>query len=205
MIGSVFRYLLFRRKWRKLNSHNRTVPGNYFPAEMVSVGRGTYGPLNIIYSKGSSVVQIGSFCSIAKEVAFIINNEHPLELLSTFPFKTIVMGMSVSEANAKGDIIIHDDVWIGFRAIILSGVSIGQGAVVGAGAVVTKDVPPYSIVGGVPAKIIGWRFDESLRESLSTFDYSKVDEKYVEEHLELLYQKVDQNVISKLHANSKSK
>ena len=96
-----------------------------------------------------------------------------------------------AEANSKGDIIIDDDVWIGYRAIVLSGVHVGQGAVIAAGAVVTKDVPPYAIVGGNPAKVINYRFDEDMIDKLLEFDYTGIDEKLISQHIDELYQKME--------------
>ena len=94
------------------------------------------------------------------------------------------------ETNTKGDIIVEDDVWIGIHAIILSGVHIGRGAIIAAGAVVTNDIPPYAIVGGVPAKLIKYRFDHDLINSLLKIDYSKLTNKIILEHMNDLYKKV---------------
>ena len=91
------------------------------------------------------------------------------------------------EAISKGDIIIDDDVWIGYGATILSGVHISQGAVVAACAVVTKDVPPYAIVGGVPAKVIKYRFEPEMIEELMKVDYSKLTKEQIEQHIDELY------------------
>lgn len=77
------------------------------------------------------------------------------------------------ETQAKGNIIVNDDVWIGDSALILSGVEIGQGAVIAAGAVVTEDVPPYAVVGGVPAKVIKYRFRDDVIKELVKIDYAK--------------------------------
>jgi virginiamycin A acetyltransferase len=115
---------------------------------------------------------IGKFCSIACGAKFIMNGaNHRLDALSTYPFPVLAAAWNdatpVTEAwTNKGDITIGNDVWIGFEAVILAGVTIGDGAVVGARAVVTKDVPPYGIVGGVPAKIIRKRFDDATIERL---------------------------------------
>lgn len=81
--------------------------------------------------------------------------------------------------------MIKDDVWIGAQATIMSGVTIGQGAVIGAKALVTKDVPPYAIVGGVPAKVIKYRFEKEIIDELLKIDFSKFDYKVIKEHITL--------------------
>lgn len=109
---------------------------------------------------------IGKFCSIACGAKFIFNSaNHTLNSFSTYPFPIFSdewdRSLKVNEAwDNKGDIIIGNDVWIGFEAAIMPGVHIGDGAIIGARAVVTKDVQPYEIVGGVPAKKIRQRFDD---------------------------------------------
>ncbi len=110
---------------------------------------------------------IGKFCSIACGAKFLFNSaNHTLSSLSTYPFPLFfeewnLEKKAVTQAwDNKGDIIVGNDVWIGYEAVILAGVHIGDGAVIGTRAVVTKDVPPYTIVGGVPAKPIKKRFPE---------------------------------------------
>ena len=116
---------------------------------------------------------IGKFCSIACGAKFLFTSaNHAIHSLSTYPFPIFFEEWGLDPANIadawdnKGDIIIGNDVWIGYEAIILSGVSIGDGAIIGTRAVVTKDVPPYTIVGGVPAKPIRRRFNEKTIERL---------------------------------------
>lgn len=96
-----------------------------------------------------------------------------------------------SEEFSKGNIEADDDVWIGYGATIMSGVHIGQGAVVAAGAVVTKDVPPYAIVGGVPAKVIKYRFSEIMIEELLKIDFSKLTEEAIKSHIDELYTELE--------------
>ncbi len=110
---------------------------------------------------------IGKFCSIACGACFILNSaNHTLKSLSTYPFPLFFEEWELDRKNVarswdnKGDIVIGNDVWIGYEAIILSGVTIGDGAIIASRAVVTEDVPPYTIVGGVPAKAIRKRFSE---------------------------------------------
>ena len=116
---------------------------------------------------------IGKFCSIACGARFLFNSaNHSLRSLSTYPFPIFFEEWELDRsqiANAwdhKGDIRIGNDVWIGYEAVIMAGVTIGDGAIIAARAVVTKDVEPYRIVGGVPAKPIRKRFDEATIQAL---------------------------------------
>lgn len=117
---------------------------------------------------------IGKFCSIACGAKFLFNSaNHTMASLSTYPFPLFFDEWELEKTNVmdardnKGDIVVGNDVWIGYEAVILAGVTIGDGAVIGARAVVTKDVPPYTVVGGVPAKPIKKRFnDETITELL---------------------------------------
>lgn len=115
---------------------------------------------------------IGKFCSIACGAKFIFNSaNHTQKSLSTYPFPIFYEewkhNVKVCEAwDNKGDIVIGNDVWIGFEAVIMSGVHIGDGAIIGTRALVTKDVPPYTIVGGMPARIIRKRFEDLVIEDL---------------------------------------
>lgn len=116
---------------------------------------------------------IGKFCSIACGAKFIFNSaNHTLSSLSTYPFPIFFeeWGLNIKDVadawDNKGDIIIGNDVWIGYEAVIMAGVTVGDGAIIGTRAVVTKDVPPYTIVGGVPAKPIRKRFDNETLDEL---------------------------------------
>lgn len=176
-----------KRKWRKRNYNNITVPNSKFDINRVTVGNRTYGRLNVVMYDMDSELDIGHYVSIADNVTFILGSEHYLNHISTFPFRVLVLKEDCSEAYGKGNITIGDDVWIGYGATVMSGVNVGQGAVIGAGALVTKDVPPYSIVAGDPAKIIRYRFDEKMILKLSKIDYSKLSEDMIRQHEEDLY------------------
>ncbi len=128
-------------------------------------------------------LMIGKFCSIACGAKFLFNSaNHKLSALSTYPFPLFFAAWGLDRSNVadawdnKGDIVIGNDVWIGYEAVILAGVTIGDGAVIGTRAVVTKDVPPYTIVGGVPARPIRKRFSDEIiaaLQQLEWWDWSK--------------------------------
>ena len=118
-------------------------------------------------------LSIGKFCSIACGARFLFNSaNHALGSLSTYPFPIFFeeWGLPVEDVSRawdnKGDIVVGSDVWIGYEAVILAGVTIGDGAIIGARAVVAGDVPPYTIVGGVPARPIRKRFSDDAIEAL---------------------------------------
>ena len=138
---------------------------NDFAADPVDFERN-----NVLYHypvNGDRLV-IGKFCSLACGARFLFNSaNHTLKSLSTYPFPIFwgeEWGIDKSEVASawdnRGDIVVGNDVWIGYEAVIMAGVRIGDGAVIAARAVVTRDVPPYTIVGGVPAKTIRPRFDD---------------------------------------------
>ena len=117
---------------------------------------------------------IGKFCSIACGAKFLFNSaNHTLSSLSTYPFPLFFEEWGLEKRNVaeswdnKGDIVLGNDVWIGYEAVIMAGVTIGDGALIGARAVVTKDVPPYTVAGGIPAKPIKERYPEETIAALS--------------------------------------
>ena len=135
------------------------------------------------YPVNGDRLKIGKFCSIACGAKFLFTSgNHSLSSLSTYTFPVFyeewgLDGKNIRSAwDNKGDIVIGNDVWIGYEAVILSGVTIGDGAVIGTRAVVTKDVPPYTIVGGVPAKLIRRRFDDRTVEALEALRWWDWDE-----------------------------
>lgn len=130
----------------------------------VSVGAFTYGTPVIRVFRSQERVVIGKFCSIADNVVIFGGGEHKTDWGTTYPFNVFLPDFSgITEHPAtKGDVIIGNDVWLASGCKIMSGVTIGDGAVVAANALVAKDIPPYAIVGGNPAKVIKYRFDEDL-------------------------------------------
>lgn len=188
----------YRKEWRALNQHNETTIKNKFPISQVKVGMFTYGAIDVLkHSAGNEILDIGNFCSIAPNVQFVLGSDHNYSCLSTFPFKVKVFGQQY-EALSKGDIKICDDVWIGYGSIILSGVIINQGAIVAAGSVVSRDVPPYAIVGGNPAKVIKYRFDKEIIDGLMKINFSNFDEAKIRNNINDLYRDVENSNIDEL-------
>ena len=132
----------------------------------MQVGKHTYGHtfINIIWGNPSQI-QIGSFCSIASGCVMVLGGNHRVDWVTTYPFGHIQTNIfntfnGNGHPSSKGGIIVGNDVWIGMNSTILSGVNIGNGAVVGCNSVVTKDVPPYAVVAGNPARVVKYRFSE---------------------------------------------
>ncbi len=192
----------YKKKWRQKNKQNKTFINNIpnCSIDQISVGRETYGAITIQNNSRERKLKIGSYCSIGENVQFLVCIDHPTDLVSTFPFNDVILHKPF-DACSKGDIIIDDDVWIGTNAIILSGVHIGQGAVIGAGAVVTKDVPPYAVAGGVPAAIIKYRFQPEIIDRLMDIDYEKLSPDTVRSCIEDLYTSVTSENVGELIKN----
>lgn len=120
-------HFIAKIKW-KLHFRNATSLGKYTCGmDNISIGRGTYGPISVLSSDPNPSLSIGSYCSIAQEVTFIIRDDHPLDRFSTYPFRAMTLGENVAEATGDGSIVVEDDVWIGYRSTVLDGVRIGRG------------------------------------------------------------------------------
>ena len=132
---------------------------------------------------------IGKFCQIATGVRFIMNGaNHAMGGVSTYPFKVMggQWGQAVLDVTNKGDTVIGNDVWIGNGATIMQGIHIGDGAIIAANSVVTKDVKPYTVVGGNPHREIRARFDEETIQFLVDLKWWDWDLQKITEHLDLL-------------------
>ncbi len=127
------------------------------------IGDYTYGKPLVYWWGGSTKLKIGKYCSLAPGSTFVVGGEHSTRHITTYPF---ISFSGKRPDTGKGNVVIGNDVWIGLNALVLSGVTIGDGAVIGAGCVVTKDVAPYAIVAGNPARLIRYRFSPETIESL---------------------------------------
>lgn len=154
------------------------------------------------YFDKKECLQIGNYVYISADVKFILGGNHRTSRISNFPFETIY-GNDEDNSYSKGPIVIDDDVWIGMNVIILSGVHVGKGAVIAAGTMVTKDIPPYAIVAGNPAKIKKYRFDKPLINELERINYSKINNNFIKEHIPMLISEANNKTISGLYKDLK--
>ena len=147
------------------------------------------------YPVNKNQLRVGKFCSIACGAKFLFTSaNHTMRSLSTYPFPIFFeeWGLDVKDITSawdnKGDIVIGNDVWIGTNVFLLAGVKIGDGAIIGAGAIVTHDVEPYAVVGGVPAKVIRYRYPKWMIESFMRIQWWDWSLEKIEENIELFYQ-----------------
>ncbi len=177
---------------------------NFVKASNISVGDYTYfddsprygadkfEEFNVLYNHDFSKVKlvIGKFCAIAAETRFIMAGDHKLDAISTYPFPIFRNGwesaFNVYDLPIKGDIIVGHDVWFGYDSLIMNGVTIGNGAIIAARAVVVKDVPAYSIVAGNPAKVVKMRFDDQTIERLQKIAWWDWNIEKISKHLKLI-------------------
>jgi acetyltransferase-like isoleucine patch superfamily enzyme len=143
-----------------------------FPGQ--KIGPFSYGEMIVFrYGDSDANLEIGNYCSFAADVKIFLGGEHRTDWVSTYPFNALHPEFSHIEGHprSKGDVRIGNDVWLGRGAVVLSGVTIGDGAAVGAYSVVTKDVPDYAIVGGNPAKLLKMRFPPEVVERLRAIQW----------------------------------
>jgi acetyltransferase-like isoleucine patch superfamily enzyme len=155
------------------NFPGTTVSPSFFMGENpiykdYEIGEWTYGNPRIHSWDTKTKLRIGKFCSIAEDVTILLGGEHRTDWVTTFPFNILFEDAAdfLGHPATKGDVTIGNDVWIGTRSLILSGVTIGDGAVIAADSLVCKNVEPYSIVGGNPANHIKFRFEAHVISAL---------------------------------------
>lgn len=159
------------------------------------IGRDTYGDLTVKTCNEGATLTIGSYTSIVAGVKVLLGGEHRLDWVTTYPFSVLWASATHYEGHpkSKGDVIIGNDAWVGDEVLILSGVTIGDGAVIGARALVTCDVPSYAVVAGNPAKVVKFRFDEIVINRLLTIKWWNWSEEQIEKAMpDLLNNKIEQ-------------
>ena len=168
------------------------------------VGVHTYGVENICidrYVGSDSSIIIGKYCSISKGVTIITGGVHPLDWVSTFPFRAkfnIEGKFKDGMPYSNGDIHIGNDVWIGTGVTILSGVTIGDGVVIAANATVINDVPAYALAGGLPCKVIKYRFDKEIIDKLLLLKWWDWDDEKILENIDFLSKKINVDKINQM-------
>jgi chloramphenicol O-acetyltransferase type B len=152
-----------------------------FPQHEIGEHSYSAGGLKVFSWNEGAVLRIGDYCSIAHDVEILLGGEHRHDWVTTFPFNVLWPSARhlTGHPRSKGDVVIGNDVWIGAGAIIMSGVAIGDGAVVAARAVVTKDVAPYAMVAGNPARAIRKRFDDDTIRRLLRIRWWDWDEERI--------------------------
>jgi virginiamycin A acetyltransferase len=183
----------FQKNWKRKNKHNFTSIGDRtFPIENVKVGHYSYGMLNVqsMYVQTTEKLTIGNFVSIAPGATFLLGMNHQINTITTYPLYSRFIEYDKKDSTSNGKIIIEDEVWIGTNALILSGLTIGKGAIIAAGSIVTKDVPPYSIYGGNPAKLIKYRFSEDIIVELLTFNLMNISIEKIKNNIDLFYSEI---------------
>lgn len=139
----------------------------------IEIGDFSYGKPLVRRWREDTILSIGKFCSISSGVSIFLGGNHRGDWNTTYPFSEFIPAFAGIQGHpfSKGNVEIGNDVWIAADVKILSGVTIGDGCVIGTGAVVTKDIPPYMVAGGVPARVIKPRFDEITRQRLQKMEW----------------------------------
>lgn len=173
-------------------------------SKIICTGKHTYGIENITvksWGEGAHLF-IGSFCSIAGRQTIFLGGNHRTDWATTFPFGHIFQDIFPAGAinghghpATKGDVVIENDVWIGHNSTIMSGIRVGSGSVIAANSVVVKEVAPYTIVGGNPAREIKLRFPQSTIDQLLQIQWWNKSDSLIDSIIPLLQQPLDDNVL----------
>ena len=142
-------------------------------------GDKTYGYPNITCYDNLSRLSVGKYTSIASNVNILLGSNHKRGMVTNYPRSLINKNIKPQDTNERGDVTIGNDVWIGYGVTIIGPVNIGDGAIIGAGAVVVRDVPAYAVAVGVPAKVIKFRFEEGEIQDLLKIKWWERDEEEV--------------------------
>lgn len=150
-------------------------------------GEYTYGKPNIVNFDGVSKLTVGRYCSFSDNISILLGANHKRDCIPTFPLSKIDANASPTETNDKGDVIIGNDVWIGYGATLIGPITIGDGAIIGAGAVVVRDVPAFAVAVGIPAKVVKNRFDDAKIVEIKQMQWWNWDLEKAKANLALLF------------------
>ena len=192
-IYNQIRLIISNIRFRKKNKHNDITLLSNYPIDNICVGICSYGKLNIKAYNKKGKIKIGNYCSIADKVEFLIGGEHNYKKISTYPFQSKIYKQDSTHCP-NYDIVIDDDVWIGYDCLIMSNSHIGKGSVIGARSIVKGNIPPYSIYIG--NKVYKQRFSDDIMKKISKIDFSKVKHTLSDE-----YSKYCQNEVTDKNVN----
>lgn len=201
-IYNFFMKQLNKFRFRKNNKKNDIHLNALYPIENISVGIFSYGKLNIRAYNNKGKIKIGSYCSIADNVLFLIGGEHNYKRISTFPFQSRIYKQTTKN-TPNYDIVIEDDVWIGYDCLVMSNAHIGKGSVIGARSIVTGEIPPYSIYVG--NKVIKKRFSDNIIEKLSEIDFSNITHVFNDEYSKYCQNEITDDNIDEIIKRFKNK
>lgn len=170
------------------------------------IGKHTYGVPRVMFNNGVYDLTIGDFSSFGPFVEIYMGGEHPTDWTSTYPFSALKTEFPAAQSskpeylrkNSKGAVTIGNDVWIAGNVKILSGVTIGDGAVIGASSVVTRDIPPYAVAAGNPARVIRYRFDEDTIAALLRIQWWHWPVEKIKQYADLLVSPPDVEMLEKI-------
>lgn len=191
----IYQILIYLRLKKKKNYTNE-----YPEFKNDEIGNFTYGRPRILFRNNTSKLVIGKFCSISENVKIFLGGNHRVDWISTYPFSDIEEFQNIAKnikghPSTKGSVIIENDVWIGHGVVILSGIIIENGAVIGANSVVTKNIGPYEVWAGNPAKLVKKRFSDDIIEKLLEYKWWDNNTSRIQKIIPLLCQ----NKIEKLY------
>jgi len=196
LLSKIYKIFLKKRQSEDKGTLNFFYTKDYFLDKKYIIGDYTYGCPNVIFDNPGANLTIGKYCSIADKVTIFLGGNHRPDWVTTYPFNAIKDFSEFSKIeghpSTKGNVVIGNDVWIGLNVTILSGVEIGDGAVIAANSVVTKNIGSYEIWGGNPAKLIKKRFTKEQINKLLEIKWWEWEEFKIRENIPLmLHQNID--------------